>query len=376
MKSYEVTLKITEQPNNKHIISVAGFHPEKDVIIFKSDGKIHLRHKALDIKKLNLKDKTIYRYPKLSLPRNKVDVLKEKYNLTVTRNADTADYKIISDEYLESLLGRKWHDTVYLANFIEYYNNTKQHWDERSVEILLNTIKNEVHEDAKVCLTIKNSYSWSYTNTQTYDVLRGVPAVTDKSYYIESEELLKNLINSTNLVYDTDLAGVTVEDSTILTEKDYLSLCSMIESNDTDNINMALEIMANCNVEKCIDILALIYYQHHNVLKDRSSNWNSINVKTFRKRFAAFIPYGNRTIHYYDNLVKNLLKEDFLTEFAVKTISVKVLDYMMTSVGFDGKSSFDIKLEDIKLKPEIREKIKVNNVGREVLSQNAVYLPF
>ena len=44
----------------------------------------------------DLQDATIYRFPKLDLPRQKVDVLKEKYNLSVTRNQDKADYSIIS----------------------------------------------------------------------------------------------------------------------------------------------------------------------------------------------------------------------------------------------------------------------------------------
>ena len=44
-----------------------------------------------------IQDASFYRYPKLTLPRTKVDILKEKFNISITRAEDKADYKIISD---------------------------------------------------------------------------------------------------------------------------------------------------------------------------------------------------------------------------------------------------------------------------------------
>ena len=50
-----------------------------------------LTDKVIKIKGSTIKDKTFYRYPNLSLPRNKVDLLKEKYNISVTRNKAAAE---------------------------------------------------------------------------------------------------------------------------------------------------------------------------------------------------------------------------------------------------------------------------------------------
>jgi len=67
-----------------------------------------------DVKNLNLpnvkpggnivlKDKTIFRYSKLNLPRQKVDLLKDRENIKVTRKPENADIHIISYKFLGSL---------------------------------------------------------------------------------------------------------------------------------------------------------------------------------------------------------------------------------------------------------------------------------
>ena len=45
----------------------------------------------------------LYRYPKLSLPRIKVDGLKDKYNIKVVRDQHKADYGIVSNKLIDSL---------------------------------------------------------------------------------------------------------------------------------------------------------------------------------------------------------------------------------------------------------------------------------
>jgi len=378
MKSFLVNIDIRAVAGT-HKIYVRDVQSEKPIIIFRTKASENLNHsvKTLDVNKISLKDKTIYRYPKLTLPRNKVDVLKEKYNLSVVRTSDTADYKIISEDYVNSLLERKWTDSVLLNDFIEYYKKTNIHWDNQSVDAAISEIRSVIGADEKVALSIKSNASWNHHSTTAYDISREMPFIEDKSSYISDEKTLKDILSANNLIFDTALCGVTVEDSIILGEAEYNNLVTMIDSNDTDNINLVLEMMANCNVEKSFDIIALLFYMHHHTLKDRSSNWTSVNVKTLRKRFNNFIPYGNHNVHYYDRLLKNLCDENFLTEFAFKVVSVKMLDHLVRSVGFNQESIFDINLNDIRLKPAFQEKMmKKNDVGIDIISNTPAYLPF
>lgn len=376
MKSFEIQLEI-QAVAGTHKIYVKHVTKEKPVIIFKrnSDHSINFRVKSLDIKKVSLQDKTIFRYPKLSLPRQKVDVLKEKYNLSVVRTSDTADYKIISEDYVNSLLDRKWSESIMFDKFIEYYKSTSLYWDTKSIEDAIKSIQDQVDLEDKVAISIRSNMAWNFHNTTAYDVSREMPWIEDKVLYISDESTLKTILSSDNLIYDTALSGITVEDSVILGEKEYDSLLSMINSKDKENVNVALEMMANCNVEKSFDIIALIFYMNHATLKDSSTNWTSINIKTLRKRFNEFIPYGNYNVHYFDRLLKNLVSENALTEFAFKTVSIKMLDYLTQSMGFNDESVFDLKLEDIKLKPHFYEKLKVNDKGVKIIDPQT-YLPF
>jgi hypothetical protein len=67
---------------------------------------------------LNLQDKTIYRYSDLNLPRQKVDLLKDKFNIKITRNSDIADIHVISYQFIESLLTFEWARNI---TFKEWY---------------------------------------------------------------------------------------------------------------------------------------------------------------------------------------------------------------------------------------------------------------
>ena len=51
-------------------------------------------------KTVDLQDKKVYRFPKLDLPRQKVDLLKDKFNCKVIRNSNLADIQIVSMNFL------------------------------------------------------------------------------------------------------------------------------------------------------------------------------------------------------------------------------------------------------------------------------------
>ena len=55
---------------------------------------------------------TLYRYPKLSLPRVKLDGLKDKYNIKVVRDQHKANYSIVSNKLIDSLFTDSW-DSYY-----------------------------------------------------------------------------------------------------------------------------------------------------------------------------------------------------------------------------------------------------------------------
>jgi hypothetical protein len=123
----------------------------------------------------------------------------------------------------------------------------------------------------------------------------------------------------------------------------------MIQSQDKDNRTLAVEMLANCNVEESFDIVSFLFFWYYDWFKD-TNNWNNINVKTLRKRLEKFSGSkdGNRQ-WAYDQYITLLSEENKLTDFIVK----KTIQKMYTSViqnTFGCKNNvFSIDLESIYL---------------------------
>ena len=86
-----------------------------------------------DIENLNIPDikpgktfsingKSIYRFPNLSLPRQKVDLLKEKENIKVVRDPNKADIHVISYKFLRDIFTFRWESAV---PFVDFFNIIK-----------------------------------------------------------------------------------------------------------------------------------------------------------------------------------------------------------------------------------------------------------
>jgi hypothetical protein len=48
-----------------------------------------------------------------------------------------------------------------------------------------------------------------------------------------------------------------------------------------DNRALALEMLANCNIDKSFDVVSGIYWWYYDWLKT-ANNWNTVNVKAMR----------------------------------------------------------------------------------------------
>ena len=69
---------------------------------------------------INIQDKKLYRWPNLDLPRQKVDLLKDKFNCKVTRIADRADVEIISMNGMRKLMETQWSASINYSQFYKF----------------------------------------------------------------------------------------------------------------------------------------------------------------------------------------------------------------------------------------------------------------
>jgi hypothetical protein len=126
----------------------------------------------------------------------------------------------------------------------------------------------------------------------------------------------------------------------------------MVKSGDRDTLALALEMMANCNIEKSFDKLALIFAFYKDELSN-ARNWNSVNVKSLKKQLVDVPHVEGNNGYGFNLLVRALHTKGCLTPFAVGAISNKMCKTILSYVGLTSSESvFDIKPKDLKLKSE------------------------
>ena len=362
---------------NIHLIEFSG-----DTSLDMKSSEITVQHKGLyiDARKYNeklsfnltlntptsqeIKDKNFYRYPNLTLPRIKVDTLKEKYNVKILRDKDKADYRIISDAYLTSLCEFSWGNCITVDKLIKHLKDAgyKQNIIDCFIYLPLDDI-----------VTLSNNH-YLYNKHSDFIEFNNIISNNNMGAYhfvasVNVPEYL-SVLNQTNLITDSHIVSLCNEDSVIIGTEEYRTMQKMIKSGDKENVTLALEMIANCNLEASFDYVSLIYYFLYNNLKD-ASNWTNVNVKTLRKRLSDFTPWGNnQTGSTYNNYLLKLVEEDKLTEFAFKeTARYAFHNVIKTAMGLnhEGDKVFTIDLDSIKLNPEYKNKLKTTIVDNTFL---------
>jgi len=333
-----------------------------------------------NITSTDLKNATaLYRFPRLSLSRDKVKILQEKFDLKLKRDFDQADYGIVSEKYFDGLFTTKWLsavDPVNVVSWAQVYNDCMEDGVYDEIVYMLNNIP----EDAMVVYESEWFSGYSYDNCSNIDRYskmaekqRNMGESSKYHYYIESLDQWNDIqANMSKLVWDTNINDLATEDSEVLTEEMYIQLktmlgwektesgCGWSGTRDKENLNLALAMIANCNIKKSHTYLALLFSFLSDSMKD-AGIWNSVNFKSVRKKFQKYIDYsGWNWCHVYNHLLEELIKDDALTEIAWKEISQKMYDDVLSSqYGVDGANNFNISPESIQLKPELKAKMKI-----------------
>ena len=333
----------------------------------------------------DLKNATaLYRFPRLSLSRDKVKILQEKFDLKLKRDFHDADYGIVSEKYFDGLFTTRWLSAVDRADVIAWADTYKDVFEDDLYDEIVYML-NKIPKDAYVVFESEWFSSYNYDNRSNIDRYskmaekqRNMGNGSKYHYYIESLDQWNNIqANFPKLVWDTNINDLATEDSEILTEEMYIQLKTMLGwektesgcgwqgTRDKENMNLALAMIANCNIKESHTYLALLFSFLSDSMKD-AGIWNSVNFKSVRKKFQKYIQLsGWNWCHVYNHLLEQLIKDDALTEVAWKEIAQKMYDDVLSSqMGVDGANNFSITPESIQLKPELRAKMKVEDVQK------------
>jgi hypothetical protein len=331
-----------------------------------------------DLKNAN----SLYRFPRLSLSRDKVKILQEKFDLKLKRDFHQADYGIVSEKYFDGLFCTRWLSEIDRGDVTAWAHTYKDVFEEDLYEEIVHMI-NKIPEDAHIVIESEWFSCYSYDNTSNIDryskmseKARNMGKSSKYHYYIESLDQWNDIQdNMFKLVWDTNINELATEDSEVLTKEMYIQLKTMLGwektesgcgwngTRDKENMNLALAMIANCNIKESHTYLALLFSFLSDSMKD-AGIWNSVNFKSVRKKFDKYIQLsGWNWCHVYNYLIEELIKDNALTEYAWKEVAQKMYDDVLSSqMGVDSKNVFSINPESIQLKPELQARIKTEQI--------------
>ena len=364
---------------NSHSLGIFNKQASKDFFRIEESGDYHMgaaeywHLRAEDISGFNipirdvknspivLQGKKIYRYPSLDLPRQKVDLLKENFDVKVTRNRDKADLCITSFKHIKSLIDISWMEVV---SFREFYSICLDMKEEDLLDDLaldqLRTTLSEMDKDSVVALPKYHSYGksddvveWYIRFTTICDNRKNVYKDASRSFILHAEDYpsyLGLIDPSNNTVFDTDVCNVIDEDLAVLDNSEYDTIQSMICNDGIENRTLALEMLANCNLNSSFDVVSGIFYWYYEWCKS-TSNWNTANVKTLRNRLAEYQgDHPRNSVHSHDRYIMALRNSNKLTEFAINKTRESLYKNVLGNVVGKDASVFSVDFENLKLK--------------------------
>jgi hypothetical protein len=289
----------------------------KEVYYLKSNYKIkYLDH--LDLCEPKIDDKSFYRYPNISFSRDKVEVLKDKNNISIKRSEAKSDYQIISENYLKKVSGQ--YSFIYEEHRDSYtylVNETIVKYDDYDCVY--------VHPGCHGMSRRENSHV-SYT----------------RNYLLIDEKLAQ----CKTLVSDVYMNAQCDKHLNVIGEDDYENLVSILKSDKV----LALEMMANCNFEKSKDIITYLCYKYSGIIY-YAKNRNHVSVKSLMNKVGS-LPASWNT-YAIGTIVQRLSENKGLTKFILH----KLFEEWKTMVGSAHYFNGPIKIKQVVIDPEILKTI-------------------
>lgn len=302
------------------------------------------------INECDIKGKCFYRYPKLDLPRAKIDLLKKSHNIKITRNINDSDYQIISDKFVSSMCGYGWSKLYSVENAIHIMEKNADRIDKTCYNQMLMEFDFFSKSDY-ICFNTGYSVKIDFLESHAYNNYYYIKPIHENDYL--------NLLKSNNLIVDKTLNNFIYKDLHILTKAEYINARNMIKSDDAENRALVLELLANCNLNESFDYVSLLFYFYYEYIKN-AKNWNNINIKTLRKALEDFIPHGGKSQGcHYEHYIKQLINNNQFTNFAFNECARYAFhNVIKKNMNTSDTSVFSLDLDIIKINPEYLGKLK------------------
>jgi len=270
-------------------------------------------------------------------------------------------------KFFDKLVNREWGNSI---SYVELYGILSEL---KNSDLLSDSALTELRDfmsqtDTTYRVTFKYNKDWSESDPTAIKMYEFVEQISqanrkeDRGHdWIlpkENYDAYDTIINSgVDLIADTDVCAIIDEDLAVLENEKFDEVEKMVTSSDIDNRSLALEMLTNSNIEKSFDVVSGIYFWNWDWLKS-TNNWNTVNVKAFRKRMKPYEGGHSIASIYSFNKYLNLLEKDnMLTQYAVDKTRKLLHDTLLDSLVGKSADVFNITLDDLKIKDRLKNKI-------------------
>lgn len=328
--------------------------------------------KELDIiksKKYNPYDgDVLYFHPKCIVPRYKLKEILSPFGVKTTIKEEKSNVKIINKKSINSFFTYEYLYTVRLSDFLlftDYSSNVS------------NDIIESIKEHSHFC--DKTNEKIIYGKYTTVNVIDNHLSLTNNSRLRCNGIYLNNLIqlkegldvnkdyekfdklvidilsNSRDYYMDKSISELLQNESIQIDEEMYTQLCNMLESRDQSNVTMAVEVIANCNINESAEYIYKLMkaYLHNRIIDSKS--WNSVNMKSFRETTG----FDRNTYFSEDHYISFINKYNSLGKEHIDYIKEKALSTAKTYIKHLFISNIDQKIVNIS---NINFDVEIKNV--------------
>ena len=295
-----------------------------------------------------------------SLPRHKIKDYFKENNVSKTSRLNQSDTIILNKEHLVEFdrmfkSASSWyelkpckvykfdseHDKEYIENYSKSYYSGNIVFENSFIIMIREDNKNKITPKLVNFLQGKKSEDLLYKSLYREKNLIEV--------YNYLEYILKN--PNVKVIFDENIMDPLNEDGFELDEEYLTTLDGMFESKSQDNINLALEMLSNVNIEKNSLTIALFLNKHKNIF-----SWGSGLSITKNNSFKSTLKYfKSKNINFESDwriFSTNLLKlhkdnpknVDIIKDFTLQNINMYLKQFGSDGKGFIELTSFDLAL--------------------------------
>ena len=282
---------------------------------------------------------------KCSIPRAKIKGVFKDIGVKITHDLDAADHIVVDNNFMyhntDTLYGYFYaaEDAARLANDMKYAvaeYKKKSSYDKGSLDY--------VYKFVEIILTNPGKdFMINYRVDSAIDEVFGRDNDDKANQYVSGnrynrkprkgmEEFFRTMGQKVDKFVPEGAIIASTNSEIVLDNALRESLNKMFESDDKDNVALAMETMANCNHEQSALNLLFLIKEHRMKMGDHRAS-NHVNFKSLLKYFDLSRWDLLRGYFSYDKIIDILKKKDLLTPEHIAILTPLVLQKLMEDSG-------------------------------------------